>query len=908
MAVRIQFRRGTAAEWAAANPTLAPGELGYEVDTAKFKLGDGSTAWASLDYAGVNQQDIEDAIANVIDLAPEDLNTLSELANAINNDPNVFDNLNSAIANAQAIAITYADVVEANALAYTDTAIANLVSSAPGTLDTLNELAAALGDDPNFATTITTALGEKLKFISDTNANFLSANAVTELNTVYLLLGQPGYFKIGDGVTAYGDLDFAAQGLINTLIDDHATQTNVHGISNALDLVYTSDLDFATTTLENSISSVSGNLNTVSASLDTLSNTVTDVSSDVAVLDGRVDALDATVLTLAPLTGAVLTTPELANASLTGSTTLSANATIAGVTSDELGYLSGVTGAIQTQLNVITGDIASLEVSVDTKADADNAVITSSASLPANTTIGSVTSDEISYLSGVQSGIQNQLGAKAPADSPTFSGTVILPTTTSIGNVSSSALATLENVVSDIQQQFNGKADNSVVYSSFAQLGGATFVGPVVVDQPGSFTLNTPLGTVSGDNLIHVANVSSDIQTQLNTKLDTFTASTLYAPISNATLTGTVSLPSDTTIGNVTPTILGYLSSISSGVQEQIDNTLSLSGGTMTGKITLDGDPTQALHAVTKQYVDSVEAGLITRPAVRAATTEPLPSAGTSVTYDNGTDGVGATLNLGQLASLTIDGISSWTQWDGILVKDQTNKFENGRYVVFQIGNDVDTDWILRRCSLCDTADEIPGSYIFVTDGTTNEQTGWVQHVDDPATFTVGTDDIDVYQFAGAGAVTAGSNISVSGNQVSVVSDPTFSSTITAGNGLRVIMGGVQFGDNTIQYSAGVPSLSSFTEKTSNYTLDDVYLRDGVVEMNSSSATTFTIPTDNDLDWPIGGSMDIFQIGTGQVTIANAVGVTLNFTPGNKLRTQWSSCTIMKRGANSWVMYGDLTA
>jgi hypothetical protein len=54
--------------------------------------------------------------------------------------------------------------------------------------------------------------------------------------------------------------------------------------------------------------------------------------------------------------------------------------------------------------------------------------------------------------------------------------------------------------------------------------------------------------------------------------------------------------------------------------------------------------------------------------------------------------------------------------------------------------------------------------------------------------------------------------------------------------------------------------------------------------------------------------MDILQTGTGQVTIANAVGVTLNYTPGNKLRTQWSSCTIMKRGTDSWIVYGDLTA
>jgi len=51
MSVQVQFRRGTAAQWAAANSLLAQGELGLELDTGKFKLGDGVTLWNSLSYA-----------------------------------------------------------------------------------------------------------------------------------------------------------------------------------------------------------------------------------------------------------------------------------------------------------------------------------------------------------------------------------------------------------------------------------------------------------------------------------------------------------------------------------------------------------------------------------------------------------------------------------------------------------------------------------------------------------------------------------------------------------------------------------------------------------------------------------------------------------------------------------------
>ena len=53
MAAIIQFRRDTAANWTSNNPTLAVGEFGYESDNARYKIGDGSTAWTSLGYGGL---------------------------------------------------------------------------------------------------------------------------------------------------------------------------------------------------------------------------------------------------------------------------------------------------------------------------------------------------------------------------------------------------------------------------------------------------------------------------------------------------------------------------------------------------------------------------------------------------------------------------------------------------------------------------------------------------------------------------------------------------------------------------------------------------------------------------------------------------------------------------------------
>ena len=106
-----------------------------------------------------------------------------------------------------------------------------------------------------------------------------------------------------------------------------------------------------------------------------------------------------------------------------------------------------------------------------------------------------------------------------------------------------------------------------------------------------------------------------------------------------------------------------------------------------------------------------------------------------------------------------------------------------------------------------------------------------------------------------------------------------------------------------------VDSLTPITQKTASYTLSSLTERDDLIEMGSASAMTLTIPTDATLNFPIGTSIDILQTGAGQVTIAPVSGtVTVNATPGLKLRTTWSSCTLFKRAANTWVVYGDLTA
>jgi hypothetical protein len=476
------------------------------------------------------------------------------------------------------------------------------------------------------------------------------------------------------------------------------------------------------------------------------------------------------------------------------------------------------------------------------------------------------------------------LAALAPIAGPTFSGTVSLPSTTSIGDVSSTELSYVNGVTSAIQTQLDAKLASATASTTYAPLSGPTFTGTVVLPS------TTSVGNVSSTEIGYLDGVTSAIQTQLNAK----------APTADPTFTGTVSGVTKTHVGlgNVDNTSDAN-KPVSTATQTALDAKLSLAGGTMTGRVTLNADPTQSMHAVTKQYVDSVEAGLKAKPSVRAATTTNL-----SANYSNGTNGVGATLTADTNRAFgTLDGVTSWSVTSppmGILIKNQTNAAHNGRYNLTTLGS-ASEPWVLTRCGLCDEAGEIPGAYVFVTDGTVNGQTGWVQHVDEPTTFAVGTDDIDVFQFAGAGSVTAGTNISVTGSQVAVVANPTFSGLVTAS------ASGVAFSDGT-QTKVGVPSITTISQKTDSYTLSNLNERDTIVEISKGSATTLTIPADGTINYPVGTTIDIIQTGSGQVTIAGAGGVTVNATPGLKLRTQWSSATLLKRASNTWLVFGDLTA
>src|SRR5210317_1279123 len=177
---------------------------------------------------------------------------------------------------------------------------------------------------------------------------------------------------------------------------------------------------------------------------------------------------------------------------------------------------------------------------------------------------------------------------------------------------------------------------------------------------------------------------------------------------------------------------------------------------------------------VPKSYVDAIAEGLHVHASTKAATTQTLAlESGDTVTYNNGTLGVGATLTLSTGIS-TLDGYTL-VDGDRILIKDESTQAHNGIYIrtsstVFTRATDFDT-----------TAEVASGDFLFVENGTTNGSNGYVQT---ETTTTIGTSAINFEQFSGAGQIDAGAALSKTGNQLNVEVDN--SSIEVSADALRV--------------------------------------------------------------------------------------------------------------------------
>jgi hypothetical protein len=220
MATKIQLRRGTASSWNISNPILSNGELGYETDTNKFKIGNGVSTWSSLVYFSdilttlsasayaLEQANIYSAsivndlrdyadlqITNLIGVAPEALNTLQEIAQALQDNPDVLD-LYLTQASASAVYLTQSDA-SAQYVPISEGGQEYIQDSIQGLFVHENhENIAAIYDDENNKIIMSASVEAVFLGTTDdieeglTNLYFTNTRAINSGSATYALLGQ----------------------------------------------------------------------------------------------------------------------------------------------------------------------------------------------------------------------------------------------------------------------------------------------------------------------------------------------------------------------------------------------------------------------------------------------------------------------------------------------------------------------------------------------------------------------------------------------------------------------------------------------------------------------------------------------------------------------------------------------
>ncbi len=239
----IKIRRGTTTQWNASSRVLQVGELGIDTTLNRIKAGNGVGVWSALPYLSLSSTEIEelsqDSVAAALAAGTHSNITVtySDSGNSISlaTGPDVITqtSLSNTLTNPTTGYVAIGDVGQADGVAsldssgkipdseipatiardseipsltgyatetYVTTAISNLVDTAPTTLNTLNELAAAINDDVSFASTVTTALGTKAPIASPTFTGTVTIPSGASISG-YALLAGPTFTGTVGGIT-----------------------------------------------------------------------------------------------------------------------------------------------------------------------------------------------------------------------------------------------------------------------------------------------------------------------------------------------------------------------------------------------------------------------------------------------------------------------------------------------------------------------------------------------------------------------------------------------------------------------------------------------------------------------------------------------------------------------------------
>lgn len=546
----------------------------------------------------------------------------------------------------------------------------------------------------------------------DASGNFtagtITAALVGNADTATKLATARTIALTGDA-TASGSFDGSANFSQAITLATVNSNTGSFGSASAIPVITVNGKGLITAVTTASVASslsIAGDTGTDTVALltDTLTFTggtgiTSTVTNNVVTMD-----IDSTVATLTgsqTLTNKTLTLPTIGttganfSGSTSGTTTLVASAT-AGTTSLIL------PAANDTLVGKATNDILtnkSISGSTNTLTNIGNSSLTNSSILIGSSSVS--LGGTITTIAGLSS-----------VTSTSFVGALT-------GNASSATVLQTGRSINGVS--FNGSADITVTASA------ATLTGT---------TLN---GTVVSSSLTSVGTIGTGVW--------------------QGTAVGVAYGGTGTTSGSITGT--GALTFTAGGANSNVNLAPTGTGTVDAGskRITSVAEPTGPQDAATKAYVDNVAAGLHVHEAAHCATPNTLAVlSGGTVTYNNGTLGVGATLTL-SVGISTLDG-HTLTNGDRILVKNEATTAHNGMYVRTSAT-------VLTRAGDFDTALEMAGGdFTFVENGTLYNNTGWVQTEE---VATVGTDPVLWQQFSGSGTFTAGAGLTLTGTTFDVV-------------------------------------------------------------------------------------------------------------------------------------------
>lgn len=440
------------------------------------------------------------------------------------------------------------------------------------------------------------------------------------------------------------------------------------------------------------------------------------------------------------------------------------------------------------------------------------------------------------------------------------------------GNVAGGNLTTA-GVVEATGNVIGGNITTVGVVAATGNVSGGNLTTAGAADITGNLTA----GNVDGGNLVTASfftgtliDGTSNITVNNNGNIDLVSAgnTTVVITDTGANITGTVNANGTGTFGAIiTPSVTGTTGNLTltaGSSDDYVEIRPTGTGQVHVGGFRIEsvGTPTASTDAATKQYVDDVAQGLaVHAPCIVASTDTLATMSGGTVTYDNGTSGVGATLTISGSTLTAIDGITLTTN-DRILIKDESTGANNGIYVYT-------SSTVLTRADDFNTPAEMAGGdFTFVQQGTIYNDTGWV--MTDPVT-TVGTSDVNFVQFSGAGSFTAGAGLTLTGTEFSVNVD-NLTTDIQGGN--VVVKTSAQLTTPNIGEATGTSLTATGNVAGGNLTTAGVVSATGNVS-GGNLTTGGAIEATGNID-STGGIFNGDGFGLSNIPAANVTGLSLS--------------------------------